>query len=171
MRKYDKKGFHYFLLPFTHCTWSYFHKNGMVSCSNFDWYFTGKEPKGVNTLLPTHVTSEAKDLLILLLQYDPDARPSSHRALQHAYFKDLRYDLFLMTKCSVQRTETFLKCNYKNVENKHRELQERKHLLRMVPLSQLSVMKGTRKWQRMTMQTRSIWPLWVMLNSKCERSM
>ncbi|CAG7836969.1 unnamed protein product [Allacma fusca] len=63
---------------------------GEMKNANYDWYFTGKDPKGVETLLPTHVTPEAKDLLKHLLQYDPDSRPSSHRALQHAYFKELR---------------------------------------------------------------------------------
>lgn len=58
---------------------------------NFEWYFSGKEGgSGVERLLPNHISAEARELLGALLQYDPELRPTAHRALSHPYFKGLR---------------------------------------------------------------------------------
>jgi len=58
--------------------------------NNFEWYFAGNSGEGVERLLPNHISPDARDLLATLLQYDPELRPTAHRAMSHPYFKGLR---------------------------------------------------------------------------------
>ncbi|OMJ74017.1 hypothetical protein SteCoe_27172 [Stentor coeruleus] len=46
--------------------------------------------KGIDELLPSHITDQARDLIKLLLTYKAEDRISTKQALRHPYFKDLR---------------------------------------------------------------------------------
>jgi len=57
---------------------------------SFDWYFNCvDEETGLDDHLPDSIPNDAKDLIISMLSYDPDARPTAHRVLCHPYFKDM----------------------------------------------------------------------------------
>jgi serine/threonine protein kinase len=57
--------------------------------------FPMKSGSGLAKLLP-HANSECMDLMLSLLQYDPDLRISARQALKHPYFKDLRYAVYFI---------------------------------------------------------------------------
>lgn len=57
--------------------------------SHMDFNFPQKEGTGIAQLIP-HVSSDCQELIIKLLAYNPDERPTAKQALNHPYFKDLR---------------------------------------------------------------------------------
>ena len=69
---------------------------------NFDWQFAAspKEGTGIDRLIPAHVSTDCRELIKSLLQYDPDLRPTAHRAIGHSYFNELRYAQYLYTYLS-----------------------------------------------------------------------
>ena len=54
-----------------------------------DFNFPRSEGSGIAPLIP-HASPECIDLIVQLLQYDPDARMSARQALRHPYFRELR---------------------------------------------------------------------------------
>ena len=57
--------------------------------SHMDFNFPQKEGTGIIQLIP-HVTKECQQLIIKLLSYNPDERPTAKQALNNPYFHDLR---------------------------------------------------------------------------------
>jgi renal tumor antigen len=57
--------------------------------THMDFDFPVKQGTGITKLLP-HATPEALDLMMKLLTYNPDERPSAKQALRHPYFKEIR---------------------------------------------------------------------------------
>mmetsp|Transcript_54758 Transcript_54758/g.62952 ORF Transcript_54758/g.62952 Transcript_54758/m.62952 type:complete len:432 (-) Transcript_54758:274-1569(-) len=57
--------------------------------THMDFDFPVKQGTGITKLLP-HASPEALDLMMKLLTYNPDERPSAKQALRHAYFKEIR---------------------------------------------------------------------------------
>lgn len=51
--------------------------------------FPEKKFVGIAKLIP-HVSAEAQDLIIKMLTYNSDDRPTASQCLKHPYFKDLR---------------------------------------------------------------------------------
>ncbi|CAL8080589.1 unnamed protein product [Orchesella dallaii] len=60
------------------------------SKNNLEVYFTGKEGTGLEKILPSHITREAKEIIKTCLAYDPEQRPSAQRIIQLSYFYELR---------------------------------------------------------------------------------
>lgn len=57
--------------------------------THMDFDFPVKQGTGITKLLP-HASPDALDLMIKLLTYNPDDRPSAKQALRHPYFKEIR---------------------------------------------------------------------------------
>lgn len=57
--------------------------------SHIDFDFPQKTGSGLVKLIP-HASSEATDLMLRLLTYNPDERISAKQALRHGYFKEIR---------------------------------------------------------------------------------
>lgn len=57
--------------------------------THMDFDFPVKQGTGITKLLP-HASPEALDLMMKLLTYNPDDRPSAKQALRHPYFKEIR---------------------------------------------------------------------------------
>eukprot|EP01062_Namystynia_karyoxenos_P077090 TRINITY_DN768_c2_g1_i1.p1 TRINITY_DN768_c2_g1~~TRINITY_DN768_c2_g1_i1.p1 ORF type:complete len:482 (+),score=163.45 TRINITY_DN768_c2_g1_i1:81-1448(+) len=57
--------------------------------SHIDFDFPQKQGTGLVKLIP-HASSEAMDLMLKLLTYNPDDRISAKQALRHQYFKEIR---------------------------------------------------------------------------------
>ncbi|CUG82720.1 Hypothetical protein, putative [Bodo saltans] len=57
--------------------------------THMDFDFPVKQGTGITKLLP-HASPDALDLMMKLLTYNPDERPSAKLALRHAYFKEIR---------------------------------------------------------------------------------
>lgn len=57
--------------------------------THMDFDFPVKQGTGITKLLP-HASPDALDLMIKLLTYNPDDRPSARQALRHPYFKEIR---------------------------------------------------------------------------------
>ncbi|XP_023290152.1 MAPK/MAK/MRK overlapping kinase [Orussus abietinus] len=57
---------------------------------NCEYFFPTRGGSGVDNLLP-QVTDAGKDILKLMLIYDPENRSNVKRILEHRYFNDLRY--------------------------------------------------------------------------------
>jgi renal tumor antigen len=57
--------------------------------THMDFDFPVKQGTGITKLLP-HASPEALDLMMKLLTYNPDERPSAKQALRHPYFKEIR---------------------------------------------------------------------------------
>ncbi len=51
--------------------------------------FPPKKYTGISQLI-SHVSKEAQELILWMITYNPDDRPSASQILKHAYFKDLR---------------------------------------------------------------------------------
>mmetsp|Transcript_16761 Transcript_16761/g.39505 ORF Transcript_16761/g.39505 Transcript_16761/m.39505 type:complete len:329 (+) Transcript_16761:637-1623(+) len=57
--------------------------------THIDFNFAHKEGTGVTKLIP-HASQECIELIIKLLEYNPEDRLSARQALRHPYFRDMR---------------------------------------------------------------------------------
>lgn len=55
--------------------------------SHIDFNFTRKEGTGIAQLIP-HVSREAHDVILKMLTYNPNDRPTAKQVLNHPYFKE-----------------------------------------------------------------------------------
>jgi renal tumor antigen len=54
-----------------------------------EFNFPEKQGTGITKLIP-HVSADAQDLIMRMLEYNPDDRITATQALKHAYFKEMR---------------------------------------------------------------------------------
>lgn len=52
--------------------------------------FPVRKGRGISPLVP-NLSNKSLTLMYAMVQYDPDERISAHEALQHPYFRELRY--------------------------------------------------------------------------------
>lgn len=53
-----------------------------------EFNFPSKKYTGISTLI-SHVSKECQELILWMITYNPDDRPSASQILKHPYFKDL----------------------------------------------------------------------------------
>jgi renal tumor antigen len=54
-----------------------------------EFNFPARKYQGIASLI-SHVSRECQELILEMITYDPDNRPSASQIMKHPYFKDLR---------------------------------------------------------------------------------
>ena len=57
--------------------------------THMEFDFQSKKYQGISTLI-SHVSKECQELILWMITYNPDDRPSASQVIKHPYFKDLR---------------------------------------------------------------------------------